>query len=68
MRAQTALGSLVSVVGCFLFLLSIAGCGQSAEPVRTSPDSIDAFLEANPDEAYTSDGLVAEMEEDDGEG
>lgn len=57
-------------VGFALLSVLLLGCQKDMTPTRTSPDAIDAYLEENPDEAYSSDGLVEEMteDEDDGEG
>ena len=40
------------------------GCSEDTSPVETTADELDQFLAENPDEAYTSDDLSEEMDED----
>lgn len=68
MLAKLAFRSLLPVVLCGLVVLPWAGCSNDTAPVETSGNEIDQFLQQNPDEAYTSDDIADEMEEDDGEG
>ena len=60
--------SLVALAACCLMTLVIAGCGNDTSPVQTSPDSIDQYLQDNPEEGYSSDAVAEEMTEDSGEG
>lgn len=68
MRANFTLRHLLATTCCCLLMLLTAGCGTDTAPVQTSPDAIDQYLQENPDEAYTSDNLAEEMDEDEGEG
>ena len=58
------LRSVLSTIFCCLLIPALAGCQDDTTPTPVSPDSIDQFLKDNPEEAYSSDGLVAEMTED----
>ncbi len=52
---------------CFLVVTVLAftpGCSEDTSPVETTADELDQFLAENPDEAYTSDDLSEEMDED----
>ena len=69
---SSAFARSLALVCCCLLVFSLAGCTKSTEPVQTTPDALDQYLEDNPDEAYSSDDLAAEEEmaedEDDGSG
>jgi len=68
MFAKSMFRSCLSLLFCCALIVPLAGCGGDAEPVYTSPDALDQYLEENPEEAYSSDGEVEEMESDTGEG
>ncbi len=58
------LRTVLPTIFCCLLVPASAGCQKDTTPTPVSPDSIDQFLQDNPDEAYSSDGLVEEMTQD----
>ena len=68
MLSHLRIRSLLSSFLCCLLFAPLVGCGGDKAPTQINPDAIDQFLEENPDEAYSSDGLAEEMAEDDGAG
>lgn len=61
MHANSASRFFFTVVCASLLLWPLAGCKQESNPTYTSPDAIDQFLEANPEEAYSSDATSEDM-------
>jgi hypothetical protein len=58
------LRSVFPIFFCCLLIPALVGCQEDTTPTPVTPDSIDQFLEDNPEEAYSSDGLVEEMTQD----
>jgi hypothetical protein len=58
------LRSVLPIAFCCFLVPALTGCQDDTTPTPVSPDSIDQFLEDNPEEAYSSDGLVEEMTQD----